>query len=104
MYPLVAPAAQYITLTSSFFYLLYEISVPIPKDAGATDCKDIVKCSKKQDYFLERTFLQFLSVFSYFQLTVSVTRFGDFLDFVQLFNALGNNLLAQISYILRQIL
>ena len=27
MYPLVAPAAQYIPPTSSFFYLLYEISV-----------------------------------------------------------------------------
>ena len=27
MYPLVAPAAQYIPPTSSFFYLFYEISV-----------------------------------------------------------------------------
>ena len=30
-YPLVAPAAQYIPPTSSFFYLLYEISVDLTK-------------------------------------------------------------------------
>ena len=29
--PLGGPAAQYIPPTSSFFYVLYEISVPIPK-------------------------------------------------------------------------
>ena len=34
----------------------------------------------------------------------SVTRFGDFLDFGQLFKAFGNNQFAQISYIPRQIL
>ena len=35
MYPLVAPAAQYIPPTSSFFYLLYEISVLSPRRASA---------------------------------------------------------------------
>ena len=32
MYPLVAPAAQYIPPISSFIYLLYEISVSIPNN------------------------------------------------------------------------
>ena len=34
----------------------------------------------------------------------SVTRFGNFLDFGQLFKAFGNNQFAQISHILRQFL
>ena len=34
----------------------------------------------------------------------NVTRFGNFLDFGQLFKAYGNNYLAQISYNLRQFL
>ena len=34
----------------------------------------------------------------------SVTRFGDFLDFGQLFKAFGNIQFSQISYILREIL
>ena len=35
---------------------------------------------------------------------ISVTRSGDLLDFGKLFEAFGNNLFAQISHILRQIL
>ena len=34
--------------------------------------------------------------------TDSVTRLGDFLDFGQVFKAIGNNKFAQISHILRQ--
>ena len=34
----------------------------------------------------------------------SVTRFGDLLDFGQLFKAFGNNTFAQITYILSQFL
>ena len=34
----------------------------------------------------------------------SVTRLGDLLDFGPIFKAFGNNLFAQISYILRQFL
>ena len=34
----------------------------------------------------------------------SVTRFGDLLDYGQLFKAFGNNSFAQISHILRQFL
>ena len=38
------------------------------------------------------------------KLTVSVTKFGDFLDFGQLFKAFGNNYFAQISHIHKQFL
>ena len=34
--------------------------------------------------------------------TISATRFGNFLHFGQLFKAFGNNKFAQISHILRQ--
>ena len=42
MYPLVAPAAQYIPPTSSFFYLLYEISV-IQNDPAFIIRKDVLE-------------------------------------------------------------
>ena len=35
---------------------------------------------------------------------ISVNRLGDLLDFGQVFKATGNNLIAQISHILRQFL
>ena len=38
------------------------------------------------------------------RLVSSVTRFGDLLDFGQLFKAFGNNYFAKISFILRQLL
>ena len=42
--------------------------------------------------------------FNQVQLLTSVTRFGDLLNFGQLFKAFGNNYFAQISHILRQFL
>ena len=38
------------------------------------------------------------------RILTSVARLGNFLDFVQLFKAFGNNLFAQISHIDRQFL
>ena len=45
-------------------------------------------------------FIPFIAI----SITTNVTRLGDLLDFGQLFKAFGNNLFAQISYILRQFL
>ena len=44
------------------------------------------------------------SIYLYLSLSLSVTRFGDLLDFGQLFKVCGNKEFAQIFYIIRQFL
>ena len=52
--------------------------------------------------YIWRTFFNTIETFN--NLSISVTRLGDFSDFGQLFKAFGNNQFAQISHILRQFL
>ena len=66
-------------------------------------------CQKRKDCYLMKTRHTFISLGEIWSVkrkwvSVSVTRFGNFLHFGRLFKAFGNNYFAQISHSLRQFL
>ena len=71
---------------------------------SSSDKPTLLARSPSLGFTLIPSYNSFPTSFPNLLLIPSVTRFGDFLDFGQLFKAFGNNYFAQISYILRQIL